>query len=174
MLPIIRLTQPNTPITRQHFATPGQWVLYHSDGENVLLNSFKMLLLGQRQIMVHFDLYSNHYLTARQGELDLWGKLVGFKLAGKNVADGLETFVWLPHYKQMGIIQTTARSGVRKLRNLSVGELYGLTSRVQSSNGRTYHVPSPERLNLPIILSELPSEIERRELLASFSAGLAV
>lgn len=172
MLPIIRLTQAASPIVRQRRATPGEYVLYREDDDLLTFPRTKMLILAHRQIMVRFDLYHNHYVVARPGELEKWQGLVAAKLAGKNVRDGLETLVWLPHYRELAIVQLTSRGGVRAFRNLTVAELYGVESR-PSRNGRS-RVPSPERLSLPIVMDERLMCAERNMLQSNFQAGIPV
>lgn len=176
MLPLIRLTQQASPVVRQHIATPGQWVLYKDDGAAENINRFKMLAMSTRQTLVHFDLYANSYVVARHGELTAWQRLVMLKLNGKNVADGLEVLTWLPHYKTLAIIQLTARSGVRALRNLNIGELYGMGSRPGASirAGTTIFLPSPERLNLPVNVAEMPDPCVRMEIQSKFAGGLPI
>ena len=173
MLPIIRLTQQASPVVRLHIATPGQWVLYDESGGANNINRFKMLVMSTRQTLVHFDLYANSYIVARHGELTPWQKLVMLKLDGKNVADGLEVLGWLPHYRKLAIVQLTARSGVRALRNLTLGELYGIGSR-PVVNSRTIFLPSPERLDLPVNMAALPNPADRMEIQSKFAAGLPV
>lgn len=174
MLPIIRLTQTNTPLIVRQATSPGRWVLYRDTGEFTVLNRFKMLVLAHRQIMVHFDLFQSHYVTARQGELVKWQGLVAAKLSGKNVRDGLETLVWLPHYRELAVVQLTANSGVRAFRNLTVAELYGVGSRITSAGGRSFYVPSPERLNLPVVMDERLMNPDRNMVQDEFISGLPV
>jgi len=172
MLPIIRLAQPNSAPVRQRFATAGQWFMVTYVGEKTPLNRFKILHLLTRNVMSYFDPYYNQYVTARCGELEVWNRLVEFKLNGKPVLDGLELLVWLPHYHRLAMLQTLTRRGRRALDALCVGELYGLSSRHEHRNGQTLWIPSPERLNLPVDLTALPPD--REEIQSKFVQGLPV